>query len=199
MGFDLASAPHHSANHNAEWWRSAVIYQVYPRSFADSNGDGIGDLPGITSRLDALASLGIDAVWLSPFMRSPQKDAGYDVSDYTDVDPLFGTLADFDAMVSRAHELGLRVLIDLVPNHTSDQHKWFQAALSAAPGSEARDFYHFKDGLGANGELPPNNWLSLFGGPAWTRTTNPDGSAGQWYLHLFDSSQPDLNWANPAV
>ncbi len=199
MVFDLARAPRHSANHNAEWWRSAVIYQVYPRSFADSNGDGIGDLPGITSRLDSLASLGIDAVWLSPFMRSPQKDAGYDVSDYTDVDPLFGTLADFDAMVSRAHELGLRVLIDLVPNHTSDQHKWFQAALSAAPGSADRDFYHFKDGLGADGELPPNNWLSLFGGPAWTRVINDDGTPGQWYLHLFDSSQPDLNWANPAV
>jgi alpha-glucosidase len=207
MVFDLANAPRHSANHNAEWWRSAVIYQVYPRSFADSNGDGIGDLPGITSRLDSLASLGIDAVWLSPFMRSPQKDAGYDVSDYTDVDQLFGTLADFDAMVSRAHELGLRVLIDLVPNHTSDQHRWFQAALNeiegsapgGAPGSAARDFYHFKDGLGENGEFPPNNWLSLFGGPAWTRTTNADGTAGQWYLHLFDSSQPDLNWANPAV
>jgi alpha-glucosidase len=199
MPFDLANAPRHLANQNEQWWRSAVIYQVYPRSFADSNGDGIGDLPGITSRLGALASLGIDAVWLSPFMRSPQKDAGYDVSDYTDVDPLFGTLADFDAMVSRAHELGLRVLIDLVPNHTSDQHKWFQAALSAAPGTEARDFYHFKDGRGANGELPPNNWLSLFGGPAWTRITHEDGTPGQWYLHLFDSSQPDLNWANPAV
>jgi alpha-glucosidase len=199
MAFDLATATRHSANHNAEWWRSAVIYQVYPRSFADSNGDGIGDLPGITSRLDSLASLGIDAVWLSPFMRSPQKDAGYDVSDYTDVDPIFGTLADFDAMVTRAHELGIRVLIDLVPNHTSDQHKWFQQAISVAPGSEARDFYHFKDGLGTNGEFPPNNWLSLFGGPAWTRTTNPDGSAGQWYLHLFDSSQPDLNWANRLV
>jgi alpha-glucosidase len=199
MVFDLANAPRHSANHNSEWWRSAVIYQVYPRSFADSNGDGIGDLPGITSRLGALASLGIDAVWLSPFMRSPQKDAGYDVSDYTDVDPIFGTLADFDAMVSRAHELGLRALIDLVPNHTSDQHKWFQAALSAAPGTQPRDFYHFKDGRGENGELPPNNWLSLFGGPAWTRITNVDGTPGQWYLHLFDSSQPDLNWANPAV
>jgi alpha-glucosidase len=199
MVFDLARAPRHSANHNAEWWRSAVIYQVYPRSFADSNGDGIGDLPGITSRLDALASLGIDAVWLSPFMRSPQRDAGYDVSDYCDVDPLFGTLADFDAMVARAHQLGLRVLIDLVPNHTSDQHKWFQAALAAAPGSADRDFYHFKDGLGAEGELPPNNWLSLFGGPAWTRITNEDGNPDQWYLHLFDSSQPDLNWANPVV
>ena len=199
MVFDLTRAPRHSANHNAEWWRSAVIYQVYPRSFADSNGDGIGDLPGITSRLDSLASLGIDAVWLSPFMRSPQKDAGYDVSDYTDVDPLFGTLADFDAMVSRAHELGLRVLIDLVPNHTSDQHKRFQSALASSSGSAEREFYHFKDGLGAEGELPPNNWLSLFGGPAWTRTTAADGTPGQWYLHLFDSSQPDLNWANPAV
>lgn len=199
MKFDLSRAPHHSAHHNAEWWRSAVIYQVYPRSFADSNGDGIGDLPGITSRLSALASLGIDAVWLSPFMRSPQKDAGYDVSDYTDVDPLFGTLADFDVMVNRAHELGLRVLIDLVPNHTSDQHRWFQDALNEVEGSAERDFYHFKDGRGERGELPPNNWLSLFGGPAWTRITNQDGTPGQWYLHLFDSSQPDLNWANPKV
>ncbi len=196
---NITSAPRHAANHNAEWWRSAVIYQVYPRSFADSDGDGLGDLPGITSRLDSLASLGIDAVWLSPFMRSPQKDAGYDVSDYCDVDPIFGTLADFDDMVTRAHQLGLRVLIDLVPNHTSDQHKWFQDALNEVEGSAERDFYHFKDGLGANGELPPNNWLSLFGGPAWTRITNPDGTAGQWYLHLFDSSQPDLNWANPIV
>ena len=196
---DSSTAPIHSANHNAEWWRSAVIYQVYPRSFADSNGDGIGDLPGITSRLDSLASLGIDAVWLSPFMRSPQKDAGYDVSDYLDVDPIFGTLADFDAMVARAHELGLRVLIDLVPNHTSDQHRWFKDALAASSGSAERDFYHFKTGRGDLGELPPNNWLSLFGGPAWTRTTNPDGTAGDWYLHLFDSSQPDLNWANPRV
>ena len=196
---NIESAPRHNAHHDGQWWRSAVIYQVYPRSFADSDGDGMGDLPGITSRLDSLASLGIDAVWLSPFMTSPQKDAGYDVSDYKDVDPLFGTLADFDAMVGRAHELGLRVLIDLVPNHTSDQHKWFQAALAAGLGSAEREFYHFKDGRGAEGELPPNNWLSLFGGPAWTRTTNADGSAGQWYLHLFDSSQPDLNWANPVV
>lgn len=196
---DLTTGASHAANHNAEWWRTAVIYQVYPRSFADSNGDGMGDLPGITSRLESLAELGIDAIWLSPFMRSPQKDAGYDVSDYKDVDPLFGTLADFDAMTARAHELGLRVLIDLVPNHTSDQHGWFQAALAAAPGSPERGFYHFKDGRGENGELPPNNWLSLFGGPAWTRTTNADGTPGQWYVHLFDSSQPDLNWENPAV
>ncbi len=199
MSFDLSSAARHLSSQGKEWWRSAVIYQVYPRSFSDSNGDGIGDLPGITARLESLAALGIDAVWLSPFMRSPQKDAGYDVSDYKDVDPLFGTLADFDNMVSRAHELGLRILVDLVPNHTSDQHQWFKDALSEIEGSAERDFYHFKDGRGENGELPPNNWLSLFGGPAWTRITNPDGTAGQWYLHLFDSSQPDLNWANPKV
>ncbi|MEY4453194.1 MAG: hypothetical protein RIT51_872 [Actinomycetota bacterium] len=191
---DLASGAHHSPFISSEWWRSAIIYQIYPRSFADSNGDGMGDLPGITSRLGALASLGIDAIWLSPFMRSPQKDAGYDVSDYTDVDPLFGTLGDFDAMVTRAHELGLRVLVDLVPNHTSDQHKWFQAALAAPTGSPERAFYHFKEGRGENDELPPNNWLSMFGGPAWTRIED-----GSWYCHLFDSSQPDLNWENPAV
>ncbi len=191
---DLFSGAHHSPFISSEWWRSAIIYQIYPRSFADGNGDGMGDLPGITSRLGSLASLGIDAIWLSPFMRSPQKDAGYDVSDYTDVDPLFGTLADFDAMVSRAHELKLRVLVDLVPNHTSDQHKWFQAALAAPKGSPEREFYHFKEGKGLNGELPPNNWLSMFGGPAWTRIED-----GSWYCHLFDSSQPDLNWENPAV
>jgi alpha-glucosidase len=196
---DVSSAPKHGAHPSREWWRSAVIYQVYPRSFADSNGDGMGDLPGITSRMGSLASLGIDAIWLSPFMRSPQRDAGYDVSDYTDVDPLFGTLADFDDMVAAAHAAGIRVLVDLVPNHTSSEHRWFQAALQAKPGSAERGFYHFKDGRGDAGELPPNNWLSLFGGPAWTRTTHADGTPGQWYCHLFDSSQPDLNWENEAV
>ena len=199
MAIDLSGSARHLANYDSEWWRSAVIYQIYPRSFADSNGDGMGDLPGITSRLESLASLGIDAIWLSPYMRSPQKDAGYDVSDYKDVDPLFGNLKDFDSMVSRAHELRIRVLVDLVPNHTSDQHDWFQQALKADAGSPERAFYHFKDGKGANGELPPNNWVSMFGGPAWTRTTNADGSPGQWYVHLFDSSQPDLNWENPKV
>jgi alpha-glucosidase len=174
-----------------EWWRTAVIYQIYPRSFADASGDGIGDLPGITGRLDSLAGLGIDAIWLSPFYTSPQKDAGYDVADYCDVDPLFGTLADFDAMTARAHELGIRVIVDLVPNHSSDQHRWFQAALAAAPGSPERARYTFRDGSGPDGELPPNNWQSVFGGPAWTRV--PDG---QWYLHLFDSTQPDFNWDN---
>ncbi|WP_431711757.1 glycoside hydrolase family 13 protein [Glutamicibacter uratoxydans] len=177
-----------------EWWRTSVIYQIYPRSFADSNGDGMGDLPGITSRLESLAGLGVDAVWLSPFFTSPQRDAGYDVSDYCDVDPLFGTLADFDAMVARAHELNLRVIIDLVPNHCSDQHPWFQQALAAAPGSAERDRFIFRDS-----PQIPNNWESVFGGSMWTQTSNPDGTDGQWYLHIFDSSQPDFNWHNAEV
>ncbi len=190
---------HHAINQDKSWWRSAVIYQIYPRSFFDANGDGVGDLEGITTRLDALAALGVDAVWLSPFFKSPQKDGGYDVSDYCSVDPIFGTLADFDRLLARAHELNLRVLIDLVPNHTSDQHEWFQKALATKPGSAEREFYHFVDGLGPDGELPPNNWVSMFGGPAWTRLTDRDGVPEQWYLHLFDTTQPDLNWANPAV
>ncbi|MBE1874234.1 glycoside hydrolase family 13 protein [Myceligenerans pegani] len=192
----------HAPATDTEWWRDAVIYQVYPRSFADGNGDGMGDLPGITARLDHLARLGVDAVWLSPFYRSPQKDAGYDVTDYRQIDPLFGTLDDFDAMRARAHELGLRVIVDLVPNHSSDQHAWFQEALAAAPGSPARGRYVFRDGKDADGAQPPNNWQSIFGGPAWTRLAprEDDGPAGpQWYLHLFDSSQPDLNWENPEV
>lgn len=184
---------------STEWWRTAVIYQIYPRSFADANGDGVGDLAGITSRLPALKQLGVDAVWLSPFSRSPQRDAGYDVSDYCDVDPIFGTLADFDAMLAAAHELGLRVIADLVPNHSSSDHPLFQAALAAAPGSPERARYLFRDGLGTGGTLPPNNWESIFGGPAWTRVTEADGRPGQWYLHLFDSSQPDFDWTNPEV
>jgi Glycosidases len=186
--------PLHEKTKGSEWWRSGVIYQIYPRSFADHNGDGMGDLKGITNRLPKLKELGIDAVWLSPFYTSPQKDAGYDVSDYRGVDPLFGDLHDFDQLIEKAHSLGIRVMIDLVPNHSSDQHAWFQSALKAEPGSKERSYYHFKDGKGAGGELPPNNWVSMFGGPAWTRT--PDG---QWYCHLFDSSQPDLNWENPDV
>lgn len=182
-----------------EWWRSSVIYQIYPRSFADSNGDGIGDLPGITARLPKLKELGVDAIWLSPFMTSPQKDAGYDVANYCDVDPLFGTLADFDALEARAHSLGLKVIVDLVPNHCSSEHPWFVEALTAGEGSTERARFMFREGKGENGELPPNNWESVFGGPAWTRTTNPDGTPGQWYLHLFDSSQPDFDWTNPWV
>ncbi len=183
-----------------EWWRSAVIYQIYPRSFADNRADdGIGDLIGITARLPALVELGVDAIWLSPFFTSPQKDAGYDVADYCDVDPLFGTLEDFDAMQRRAHELGLKIIVDLVPNHTSSAHRWFREALAAPEGSPERSRYLFRDGTGPDGDLPPNNWQSVFGGPAWTRVTRPDGTPGQWYLHLFDVSQPDLDWQNPWV
>jgi len=184
---------------DAEWWRSAVIYQVYPRSFADASGDGIGDLRGITRRLEHLADLGVDAIWLSPFYRSPQRDAGYDVADYCDVDPVFGDLADFDTLETRAHELGLRVIVDLVPNHSSTDHRWFQEALGSPAGSEERARYIFRDGRGDEGELPPNNWQSIFGGPAWTRTTDADGAPGQWYLHLFDATQADLDWSNPWV
>ncbi|GAB3118774.1 glycoside hydrolase family 13 protein [Glaciibacter psychrotolerans] len=183
----------------SEWWRTAVIYQIYPRSFADANGDGVGDLPGISSRLGALRDLGVDAIWLSPFYMSPQRDGGYDVSDYCDVDPLFGTLADFDEMLRTAHELGLRVIVDIVPNHSSSDHPWFQAALAAAPGSAERARYLFRDGRGTHGELPPNNWESVFGGRAWTRVLDSDGTPGQWYLHLFDTSQPDFDWENEWV
>ena len=189
----------HAADAAPGWWRSAVIYQVYPRSFRDLNGDGVGDLAGITAELPHLADLGVDAVWLSPFFRSPQRDAGYDVSDYCDVDPIFGTLSDFDVMMAESHRLGLRVIVDLVPNHCSDQHPAFQAALAAPAGSPEREMFIFRDGTGPDGQEPPNNWQSHFGGPAWTRVAGPDGQPGQWYLHLFDSSQPDFNWDNPAV
>jgi alpha-glucosidase len=181
------------------WWRTAVVYQLYPRSFADSDGDGVGDLPGITARLPYVAELGVDAIWLSPFYPSPMADAGYDVADYRGVDPRFGTLADADRLLARAHELGLRVLVDLVPNHTSDEHVWFRAALAAGPGSPERARYLFRDGRGEHGELPPTSWRSVFGGSAWTRVTEADGSPGQWYLHLFDAKQPDLDWTNPEV
>ncbi|MFC7861874.1 glycoside hydrolase family 13 protein [Arthrobacter koreensis] len=198
---ELRLVPVHEANSDRErqWWRSSVIYQIYPRSFRDLRGDGIGDLPGITAEIPTLAELDIDAIWLSPFYVSPQKDAGYDVADYCDVDPLFGTLHDFDNLVTTAKNHGIRVIVDLVPNHCSDQHALFQAALAAPENSPARDMFIFRDGTGEHGENPPNNWQSHFGGPAWTRVRNPDGTPGQWYLHLFDSSQPDFNWDNPAV
>jgi alpha-glucosidase len=189
----------HKSIKSPKWWRTAVIYQIYPRSFADGNGDGIGDLVGTTARLESLKSLGIDAIWFSPFFKSPQKDAGYDVSDYKTIDPLFGTNKDFDDLLAKAKSLELKIIVDLVPNHSSEEHELFKAALSAAPGSTEREMYIFRDGKGTNGELPPNNWESVFGGNAWTRTTNPDGTPGQWYLHIFDSSQPDFNWENPKV
>ncbi|MFI6943120.1 glycoside hydrolase family 13 protein [Streptomyces sp. NPDC050418] len=185
--------------HSADWWRDAVIYQVYPRSFADANGDGMGDLEGVRSRLPYLRELGVDAVWLSPFYASPQADAGYDVADYRAVDPMFGTVEHADALIRDAHELGLRVIVDVVPNHSSDRHEWFERAIKEGPGSALRDRYHFRTGRGESGELPPNDWESIFGGPAWTRTDNPDGSPGDWYLHLFAPEQPDFNWEHPAV
>jgi alpha-glucosidase len=181
-----------------------VVYQIYPRSFADGNGDGMGDLRGVVERLPYLAKLGVDAIWLSPFYKSPQADAGYDVADYRQVDPLFGTLEDFDAMLADAHDRGMKVIVDLVPNHTSDEHVWFQEALASPPGSPERDRYMFRAGKdevpgSGDGNRAPNNWKSIFGGPAWTRVTEADGSAGEWYLHLFDTKQPDLNWENPEV
>ncbi|WP_181768182.1 glycoside hydrolase family 13 protein [Streptomyces albidus (ex Kaewkla and Franco 2022)] len=181
------------------WWRNAVIYQVYPRSFADGNGDGMGDLAGVRSRLPHLAGLGVDAVWLSPFYASPQADGGYDVTDYRAVDGRFGDLSDAAALIEDAHGLGLRVIVDIVPNHSSDQHEWFQRALAEGPGTPARERYHFRPGKGEHGELPPNDWESVFGGPAWTRTKNPDGTPGEWYLHLFAPEQPDFDWQHPAV
>src|SRR6202165_1007087 len=174
------------------WWRGAVFYEVYVRSFADSNDDGIGDLPGITSRLEYLKRLGVDAIWITPFYPSPQKDHGYDVSDYYGVNPEYGTLEDFDHLVERAHELRLKVLVDLVPNHTSDQHPWFQAALSS-PDDPHRERYYFADPK-PDGS-PPNNWESAFGGSAWAK----DERSGQWYLHLFAPEQPDLCWWDPEV
>ncbi len=182
-----------------EWWRSAVFYEIYPRSFADANGDGLGDLPGITQHLDHLAALGVEALWLGPCFASPQVDHGYDVSDYRSIDSLFGTLDDMDALISGAHARGIRVTLDFVPNHTSDAHPWFRAAKAAGRGAPQRDRYLFRDGRGPFGQDPPNNWRSVFGGPSWTRVAEPDGSPGQWYYHLFAPEQPDLNWRNREV
>ncbi|WP_203704013.1 glycoside hydrolase family 13 protein [Asanoa iriomotensis] len=181
------------------WWRGAVIYQIYPRSFADGSGDGIGDIAGIRAHLDYLSSLGVDAVWLSPWFPSPMADAGYDVSDFRDIDPLFGTLAEAEAMIAEAHERGIKVIIDVVPNHCSDQHPWFQAALAGGPGAPERELFWFRPGRGRNGDEMPTDWRGEFKGTTWTRTTNPDGTPGDWYLHLFTPEQPDFNWDHPKV
>jgi len=182
-----------------QWWRDAVVYQVYVRSFADSTGDGVGDLRGVRERLDHLVELGVDALWLNPVYVSPQADHGYDVADPRDIDPLFGGLAELDALLAAAHDRGLRLLMDLVPNHTSSAHPWFTEALASPPGSPQRARYLFRDGLGADGAQPPNDWQSVFGGPAWERITEADGRPGQWYLHLFAPGQPDLDWRNAEV
>ena len=200
----------------ADWWQSAVIYQVYPRSFADGDGDGVGDLAGLIARLPYIASLGVDGIWMTPFQPSPQVDQGYDVSDYCGVDPLFGTMEQFDSLLEKAHGLGLRILLDVVPNHCSSEHPLFQAALAAGPGSPERDMFHFvpgplgmsdddgtgaaSDGADAGGsDVPPNNWQSVFGGRAWSRATPGSATDTDWYLHLFSAGQPDWNWRNPAV
>ncbi|MCM0675140.1 glycoside hydrolase family 13 protein [Micromonospora phytophila] len=181
------------------WWRGAVIYQVYPRSFADGNGDGIGDIAGIRSRLDHLSALGIDAIWFSPWYPSPMADAGYDVADYRDIDPVFGTLTEAEALIADAHALGIRIIIDVVPNHCSDAHPWFQAALAGGPDAPERELFWFRPGRGPNGDQRPTDWVGEFGGETWTRTTNPDGTPGDWYLHLFTAEQPDFNWDHPRV
>jgi alpha-glucosidase len=181
------------------WWRDYVTYQVYIRSFADANGDGKGDVAGIISRLPYLKKLGIDAIWITPWHPPPQKDHGYDVAGFMDIEPDYGTLADAKKLIEESHKLGIRLLVDIVPNHCSDQHKWFQEALAVKLGSKARDRFIFKDGKGENGDTPPNNWQAVFGGSAWQRVTEADGSAGQWYLHLFAVEQPDFNWQNQEV
>jgi len=182
-----------------EWWRDAVVYQLYLRSFADGDGDGIGDLAGVRSRLDHIERLGVDAIWLNPCYESPQRDHGYDISNYFRIDPAYGTLDEFEGLVRDAGSRDIRVLMDMVANHCSSDHEWFQAACFAEPGSNERARFHFADGRGVDGSEPPNNYGSVFGGSAWTRVTEPDGTLGQWYLHLFDSSQPDLNWSHPDV
>ncbi|MEX5721049.1 glycoside hydrolase family 13 protein [Geodermatophilus maliterrae] len=187
-----------TGDHRRPWWRAAVVYEVYLRSFADGNGDGLGDVEGLRSRLGHLADLGVDALWITPWYPSPMADGGYDVAEYRDVDPRFGTLADVDALFADAHALGLRVVTDLVANHTSVEHPWFRAALAAGPGSPERARYFFRDGR-AGGAEPPNDWISAFGGPAWTRVDEPGSGPGQWYLHLFAPEQPDLDWGHPGV
>jgi alpha-glucosidase len=180
------------------WWRDAVIYQVYPRSFADSDGDGIGDINGIRARLGHLSDLGVDAIWMSPWYPSPMADAGYDVSDFRDIDPVFGTLADAEALITEAHAAGIRMIIDIVPNHISSEHVWFKKAL-ADPAAPERELFWFRPGRGPDGDEMPTDWVGEFDGTTWTRTTNPDGTPGDWYLHLFTPEQPDLNWDHPAV
>ncbi|MFM2073054.1 MAG: hypothetical protein RLZZ623_3318 [Actinomycetota bacterium] len=181
------------------WWETAVVYQLYVRSFADSNGDGIGDLEGVRSRLDYLSQLGIDAIWLNPCYPSPQFDHGYDVADYFDIEPDYGNLAQFDLLVAEARARGIKIMMDVVPNHCSWSHKWFEAAIAAGPGSRERERFWFRDGKGADGAEPPNDWPCIFGGSAWNRITEPDGTLGQWYLGLFTPQQPDLNWHDSDV
>lgn len=194
-----AHRPTGRATPDPQWWRRAVIYQVYPRSFADGDGDGTGDLAGVRARLPYLQDLGVDALWFTPWYRSPLADGGYDVADYRAIDPRFGTLAEAEQLVAEALALGIRTIIDVVPNHVSHEHPWFTAALAAGPGSPERSRFWFRPGRGPGGDQEPTGWVSSFGGATWTRTTDPDGTPGEWYLHLFSPDQPDLNWDHPDV
>ena len=184
---------------HGEWWRSAAIYEVYVRSFADGSGDGVGDLAGVRARLPYLRDLGVDALWFTPWYPSPGADGGYDVADYRAVDPAYGTLREAEQLITEARALGLRTIVDVVPNHVSDQHPWFQKALAAGPGSPERERFWFRPGRGDGGDEAPNGWTSEFGGTPWTRTEHADGTPGDWYLHLFTPEQPDLNWNHPDV
>lgn len=195
---DTAAPPAPPAD-DPSWWRSAVIYQIYPRSFADGNGDGVGDLAGVREHLPYLAELGVDALWFTPWYDSPLADGGYDVADYRRIHPAFGDLAEAEALIREALALGIRTIIDIVPNHVSDRHPWFQAALAAGPGSPERERFWFRPGRGPAGEEMPTGWRSNFSGDTWTRTTDADGTPGEWYLHLFSPQQPDLNWNHPDV
>jgi len=181
------------------WWRQAAIYQIYVRSFADGNGDGIGDLRGVRDRLPYLRDLGIDAVWFTPWYESPLKDGGYDVADYRRINPQFGSVEEAEVLILEALALGIRTIVDVVPNHVSNRHAWFQQALAAGAESPERERFWFREGRGDSGELVPNEWPSSFSGDTWTRTTNADGTPGEWYLHLFTPEQPDLNWDHPDV
>jgi len=196
---DSASRTAGAAALSRPWWRTAVIYEVYLRSFADGDGDGTGDLAGVRSRLPYLSALGVDAIWFTPWYVSPLADGGYDVADYRAIDPAFGTLAEAEQLIAEASALGIRTIVDIVPNHVSDRHPWFQAALAARPGSPERERFWFRPGRGSDGGLPPTGWISNFGGVTWSRTSNEDGSPGEWYLHLFAPQQPDLNWDHPDV
>lgn len=189
----------HADQQPSDWWRHAAVYEVYPRSFADGNGDGEGDVAGVRARLQYIADLGCEAIWFNPFYKSPLKDGGYDVSDYRDIDPVFGSVAEVEAMIKEAHELGIKIILDIVPNHCSTEHRWFQEAWNTEPGSDAWKRFHLLKGKGENGELPPNNWRSVFGGAAWTQHELNGKPTGYWYLHIFDSSQPDFNWEHPDV
>jgi alpha-glucosidase len=191
--------PAASGARDDRWWRDAVVYQVYVRSFADANGDGTGDIAGVLERLPYLRELGVDALWFNPWYPSPLADSGYDIADYRAIDPAFGTLEQAEHLIGQARALGIRTIVDVVPNHVSDRHPWFQAALASPPGSPERSRFWFRPGKGENGALPPNGWQSIFGGPAWTRTVDGDGRPGEWYLHLFAPEQPDLNWEHPDV